>query len=127
VTDQELYDYLYDNLCRSKEAHYEAIANLPACPSHRDWKRVPPVFQVEAYAELAKDVRAMSFSGAPPNLPAGTTVRVVTVSRLGDMGVTRNLNALHGYEARVPPGKGYLINCRLTRKPAKAKKEEKEA
>lgn len=34
-------------------------------------------------------------------LAAGTTVKVVMVSRFGDVGITDNLSAEHGYGARV--------------------------
>lgn len=34
-------------------------------------------------------------------VPAGTRVKIVMVSRFGDVGITRNLSAEHGYGARV--------------------------
>ena len=34
-------------------------------------------------------------------LPAGTTVKIVMVSRFGDVGITDDLNAEFGYEART--------------------------
>jgi hypothetical protein len=34
-------------------------------------------------------------------VPAGTPVRIVMVSRLGDVGITTNMRAEHGYNARV--------------------------
>lgn len=35
------------------------------------------------------------------NLPAGTTVKIVMVSRFGDVGITEDLHVEHGYGARV--------------------------
>lgn len=34
-------------------------------------------------------------------VPAGTPVKIVMVSRLGDVGITTNLDADRGYQARV--------------------------
>lgn len=39
----------------------------------------------------------------PVPMPAGTIVKVVMVSRFGDCGITTNLDALNGYDARVFP------------------------
>ena len=36
-------------------------------------------------------------------IPAGTTVKVVMWSRFGDVGITDDLTADHGYGARVDP------------------------
>ena len=36
-------------------------------------------------------------------IPAGTTVKIVMASRFGDLGITRDLDADYGYEARVMP------------------------
>ena len=45
--------------------------------------------------------------------PAGTTVRIVMVSRFGDFGITERLDTRHGYGARVMPDSGILTNCRM--------------
>ncbi|MGE5512452.1 MAG: hypothetical protein ACM31O_14485 [Bacteroidota bacterium] len=34
-------------------------------------------------------------------IPAGTTVKIVMASRFGDVGITTNLDAEHGYSARI--------------------------
>lgn len=43
------------------------------------------------------------------DLPAGTIVKVVMVSRLGDCGVTTNLDAESGYTLRVQPEELELV------------------
>lgn len=103
MTEQELYDTLYDRLCDSLDAHYAAA-------SKGDY--TVPIYQPEAYAELAKDI-----GEGPDKLMAGTTVRILMVSRLGDMGITNRLDEQYGYLWRVQPGGEYLDNCRLTREP----------
>lgn len=124
MTEQELFDTLFGRLCDSKDAHYAAMTEwfrlLPTLGDISEEERnrrrtevVPPVYEVEAYAELAKDIETRDHT----KLPAGSTVRIVMASRLGDLGITRNLNTQHGYETRVQPGRGYLTNCRLTKAP----------
>lgn len=133
MTEQELYDALWGRLCDSKDAHYKAMTEwFEYLFEHKDLseaeknrlraEKVPPVYEVEAYAELAKDVELREYDEedyekfvVTETIRAGTPVRVVMASRLGDLGVTRNLNTQHGYETRVTPGDGYLTNCRLTR------------
>jgi hypothetical protein len=63
------------------------------------------------FAKLSKDVhyysddllRAEDFFQCEPDLtiPAGTIVRVVMASRMGDLGITTDLSKSHGYTARV--------------------------
>lgn len=97
MTEQELYDFLFDRLCDSKDAHYEAAAR-------GDYS--VKFYQPEAYAELTKDIG--------PRLKAGTTVRIVFVSNMGDFGCTGDLRKCN-YDFRVSPGDGVLTNCRLER------------
>jgi hypothetical protein len=59
---------------------------------------------------LAEDFtgRRWNGHGADPEfteipMPAGTVVKCVMVSRLGDCGVTTDLDAESGYILRVPP------------------------
>jgi hypothetical protein len=47
------------------------------------------------------------------NLEAGSTVRIVMVSRFGDFGITHDLNREHGYAMRTSPEDGLLTNCRF--------------
>ena len=129
MTEQELFDTLFGRLCDSKDAHYAGSSKWykmmgemdKLSEAERDRRRaeiVPPIYEVEAYAELAK---AIEFRGHREDgkkrttIPAGTTMRIVMASRLGDLGITRDLNVQHGYETRVLPGDGYLTNCRLTK------------
>jgi hypothetical protein len=105
MTEQELYDLLWERLCTSKDVHYAAAAK-------GDYSK--PIYQPEAYAELAKDL-GMELWRYRERMKAGITVRIVMVSRLGDLGVTDQLGDQYGYIWRVQPGDGYLINCRLTK------------
>jgi hypothetical protein len=100
VTDTQLYDLLFTR---------------KACGA-----------RVEAYAELARDVTMQHYLGfwrdgraavAEKLVPAGTTVRVLMVSRLYDLGVTDRLDDATGYGFRGTPGQGWFTNCRLTREP----------
>jgi hypothetical protein len=110
MTEQELYDVLFDKLCTSKDEHYTAAFRFMES-GERNWsQKLPKIYEPEAYAELAKDI----FFSGHCIMKAGATVRVVMVSTLGDMGITRDLSACYGYEIRVTPGAGYLTNCRLT-------------
>lgn len=133
MTEHELYDTVYGRLCDSKDAHYKAVEkwfsylfehkDLPESEKNRlRSEMVPSVYEVEAYAELAKDVELREYDEedykkfvVTETIRAGTPVRIVMASRLGDLGITRDLNKQYGYEARVMPGDGYLTNCRLTR------------
>ncbi len=54
----------------------------------------------------AVQMRTWHGHGATPEFtyktaPAGTLVKIVMVSRLGDVGITTDLNAENGYAARV--------------------------
>ena len=61
------------------------------------------------YATLKNDLVMHHFAGHSPSGPqffdvpmqAGSTVKLVMVSRLGDVGITDDLTAEHGYGARV--------------------------
>lgn len=96
-TEQELWEHLFDAKCE-----------------HR-WS------DMTGYAEMAKDGPAIKYDlsvsreGERLTIPAGTTVKIVMVSRMGDLGVTPDLEAQNGYIARYIPGDGYLTNCRLER------------
>lgn len=58
--------------------------------------------------KVKKDVQAESWDPrtrelTPFLIPAGTPVKVVMVSRMGDCGITLDFRAEHGYTARVLP------------------------
>jgi hypothetical protein len=65
---------------------------------------------VQALATLGKDVTATIHTMVPGSgwqerqevWPAGTRVRAVMSSRFGDVGITKNLEAVNGYDARIP-------------------------
>ena len=129
MTEQELYDVLFTRLCDSKDAHYagnskwmcsKEFMDKTTSEKERDKlhaKLVPPIYEVEAYAELAKDVEFEDHHEKKlAKILAGTTVRIVMASRLGDLGITRDLTKQYGYETRTSPSDGYLMNCRLTKK-----------
>lgn len=71
------------------------------------------------YAELKYPAKFRYFRGHGKDpewdeeiVPAGTTVKVVMASHLGDLGVTKNMDVEDGYQARLEPNR--LENCRLT-------------
>lgn len=82
------------------------------------------------YAELTRQalMRSLDWTadGDPREdgvlVPAGTTVRIVMVSRFGDVGITTRLDTPYGYGLRTPPEDGLLKNCRLTRGTAREEK-----
>lgn len=60
------------------------------------------------YGDLKEDVVFRHWNGyhADPEfteetVPAGTTVKIVMVSRLGDVGITTDLESDRGYSARI--------------------------
>lgn len=125
MTDRELYEYLMTKLDEAKDAHLDYVfapERRNRSLTQEEWAKVPRFYQPEAYAELGYDLTKMDFDETGRKLiretvvPKGTTVRVVMASRLGDLGITQDLRATHGYEMRVKPGNGFLVNCRLTRK-----------
>jgi hypothetical protein len=48
-------------------------------------------------------------------VPAGTTLKIVMVSRLGDVGLTDDLTAEYGYQVRVYPEDGEIVDIRWER------------
>lgn len=74
------------------------------------------------YGELTEDTRMEYYRGywddsGPAmdeyDVPAGTTVRIVMVSRFGDVGITEKLDNATGYGKRIDIGK--LVNLRKER------------
>ncbi len=47
-------------------------------------------------------------------VPAGTTLKIVMVSRMGDCGLTDDLKATHGYAVRLDWESAAMTNIRLT-------------
>lgn len=47
-------------------------------------------------------------------VPAGTTLKIVMVSRMDDCGLTDDLNATHGYAVRLDWESAAMTNIRLT-------------
>lgn len=85
------------------------------CSSDMCPEAPPRSESTEAYAELARDIEVVAIEGFRHAgvLSKGSTVRIVMVSRFGDLGITPHLNHVHGYLARVPPTEEFLVNCRL--------------
>lgn len=73
---------------------------------------VPHGFLKGQVCTLKEDVTAQHWNQRKPGLPeftdlhwpAGTRVKVVSVSRFWDCGITTDLTAENGYDARVSPG-----------------------
>ena len=64
-----------------------------------DYKRATAVFQYE-HPEQETTLYA-STTAAVINLPVGTRVRLTMASRMGDVGISRDLTKQNGYEVRV--------------------------
>jgi hypothetical protein len=74
------------------------------------------------YADLKEDMIFSEYQGhwndvpepvmVKRTVPKGTTVRIVMVSRFGDIGITDHLEKEYGYECRVDPDR--LENYRKT-------------
>lgn len=52
-------------------------------------------------------------------VPAGTTLRIVMVSRMGDCGLIDNLDAEYGYEVRLDWESAAMTDIRLTKEPTR--------
>lgn len=50
-------------------------------------------------------------------IPAGRTLKIVMVSRLGDCGLTDMMSATHGYEVRLDWDSALISDIRLTKEP----------
>lgn len=63
------------------------------------------------YAELKKEIRLSD----GPIYPQGTTIKIVMVSRLGDVGITNKLDTDVGYFHRIDFDKfdEFFENCRM--------------
>ncbi len=64
-----------------------------------EWHRRPAIEKTGEEPTLYA-VLLVPLTGKTP-MKAGARVRVVMASRFGDVGITPNLNAAHGYVARV--------------------------
>jgi hypothetical protein len=131
MTDQELYDYVFNGICDYKDKHYADMSEYfskskDATEDEKKelWKKVHPYhFPYEAYVELAKDVVRVIYdshckdTGKRKVFVKGTKMRVVLASNMGDLCLTRDLKALRGYELRIEPGHGEMINCVVMGKP----------
>ena len=99
VTDQELYDLIYDGICRYKDKHYEEMGEyftkskgLPEKEREALFKQVHPYhFPYEAYVELEKDIVRVIYddrlkdTGKRKVFSKGTKMRVVLASNMEKM------------------------------------------
>jgi len=82
---------------------------------------------IPAYCTAAQPLTMHRWNGKHPSdenttietVPAGTTLRIVMVSRLGDCGLTDDLEAEHGYQTRADWESGLISDIRLTREPTR--------
>lgn len=86
------------------------LKELSGHPGDLGWVPHHPETWVYRYAKLRKPIDMRHYTGrwegnAPQfntvSCPAGQTVKIVMVSRLGDIGITEDLSADVGYGARV--------------------------
>ncbi len=109
MTPQDLFDYLYEKKNAYSNWLFNGRKGLE--PEH---------FQPAAYAELAKDTtfydcNQQTHVTTERTVKAGTTVKIVMVSRFGDFGITDDLSRVNGYQCRVGADSGMLVNCRAER------------
>lgn len=107
---QELFNELYAELCDAKDAHYEDYGKGGPTDKMRPYPGQEGGLVTEGYFELARGL-----SDIRPSIPAGTTLRVVFVSNMGDFGVTANLTKKFGYDFRLNPNDSLMLNCRRAR------------
>lgn len=73
-----------------------------------------------AYCTTARELTLKEWNGTHPVdentaeiiMPVGSTLKVVMVSRFGDMGLTRHLDTTHGYSIRVDCDSQAISNIR---------------
>lgn len=73
-----------------------------------------------AYCTNTQDLTFRRWNGKHPSaentvddiVPAGTTLKIVMVSRMGDAGLTDDLSATRGYLCRVDWKSGLITNIR---------------
>jgi len=78
-----------------------------------------------AYCTAARGLVLHKWNGQHPvpenstdvPVPAGTTLKIVMVSGLGDCGLTDDLDAQHGYHLRVDPDGDEIADIRTEREP----------
>lgn len=99
------FDTLYDILVKQFDEFYPSLKDgspekvyidyfmRPAVDIMRDPEKEPIL-----YATTLSDVTTMDDDVV---IPKGTRVRIVMLSRFGDIGITTNLAATRGYETRV--------------------------
>lgn len=88
-----------------------------------DWAAVHRPYR--AYCTAAQPLKMYRWNGKHPaeqnttvdEVPPGTTLRIVMVSRLGDCGLTDNLEATRGYQTRADWDSGLITDIRLTSEP----------
>lgn len=113
--DQSSYDTLYDALNREFIKYYENLAEDSPLKAYIDYFGRPEIDIIQdsseepvLYGTLLGSVECTYGS----KIVKGSTVRVTMLSEIGDIGVTTNLDALRGYNARV--GLNALENYRTT-------------
>jgi hypothetical protein len=99
MTDQELFDIIFNGINTYKTRHYEDLGKAERHPYH---------FPFEAYVTLTKEV-----SGMERKYNAGTKFRVRLASSMGDLCLSRNFKDEHGYELRLMPGQGLMTECHI--------------
>jgi len=92
---------IIEELFRRKYYMHECIANGVPYESKND-------LPTHAYCTTTEPVtmRVWHGHGSKPEftehtVPAGTTLKIVMISRLGDFGLTDELSTVHGYDVRL--------------------------
>lgn len=83
---------------------------------------------VEGYVTLNEDTKLITWDKNLPVetsmvetiVPLGTTLRIVTISKFNDFGLTNDLAEPHGYKVRIPIDAALLSDIRLHPEPSSA-------
>jgi len=83
---------------------------------------------VEGYVTLNEEAKLITWDKNLPAdkgmietiVPLGTTLRIVTLSKFNDFGLTNDLTEPHGYKIRIPTDAAMLSDIRLKPEPSSA-------
>lgn len=110
--EDDIIKELYQRKAKHELTHAYVTTTIPL-PMHR-WSGKHPVDE----------------NSVTDMIPAGSTLKIVMVSRMGDCGLTDNLDAENGYGLRLNWDSGAMTNIRWDRMPnkkAQARLEQPEA
>jgi hypothetical protein len=87
------------------------------------WQKKSNFQDTLAYVTTTQEIELKKWNGTHPveknsilvKIPSGSTLKIVMISRFGDVGLTDNLNAVNGYHTRVPVDDDSITDIRFER------------